>query len=341
MTRTSRALFDGFRAYSEQHHAAITLLVVCLSLFAGKIGLDAASPPPAQNWLAENIQNIKINDSSDYTFALFGDNKRSPTTFSRLLQQVRQDGEAHFAMDLGDLVAGGETEKYDDFFYQIRKHLNIPLLTAIGNHDLEDKGRGLYYQLLGPFYYSFKIGQDYFIVVDDADARRVDPWQRLWLESELQKAAQYSHRFVFMHVPLFDPRGFPYHHCLEPGAARALLELFKKYKVSHIFASHIHSYYAGKWDGIPFTITGGGGATLIGKDPKHDFHHYLKVRVRGERVHVAAVPVTTPDQKWLDGIGSMARGYVYEIVRFRGVEMVIFVLIGYLLGGFQTEKRDG
>jgi hypothetical protein len=231
-------------------------------------------------------------------------------------------------------------EKYRYFFTQVRKNLNIPLLTAIGNHDLAEKGRGLYYDLLGPFYYSFKIGRDYFIVLDNADERRIDPWQRLWLESELQKATQYAQRFVFMHMPLFDPRGFPYRHCMGAGPAQDLLDLFKKYKVSHIFASHIHAYYTGKWEGIPYTISGGGGASLVGKDPDHAFFHYLKVHVAGERVDMAAVPLATPDQKWLDFIGPMGWRSLYGMVRFHGVEMALFALMGYFLGTVFKKKEE-
>ncbi|MEA3487636.1 MAG: metallophosphoesterase, partial [Euryarchaeota archaeon] len=86
------------------------------------------------------------------------------------------------------------------------KTLNKPLLTAIGNHELTDQGRGNYYDMFGRFYYSFTVGETYFIVLDDADSKNIDPGQMNWLENELQKSTNYSNRFVFMHVPLFDPR---------------------------------------------------------------------------------------------------------------------------------------
>ena len=49
--------------------------------------------------------------------------------------------------------------------------LNKPLLTAIGNHELMDEGRGNYYDMFGRFYYSFTVGENYFIVLDDADSK--------------------------------------------------------------------------------------------------------------------------------------------------------------------------
>ena len=60
--------------------------------------------------------------------------------------------------------------------------------------------------------------------------------------------------------------------------------MFKKYRVSHIFAAHIHSFFEGQWDGVPYTITAGAGAKLYGADPQHFFYHYTKVTVKGDRV---------------------------------------------------------
>ena len=68
--------------------------------------------------------------------------------------------------------------------------------------------------------------------------------------------------------------------------ASRLAALFKKYRVTHIFAGHIHSYFTGTWDGVPYTISAGAGAPLYGTDPEHFFYHYLKVNVKGDKVQV-------------------------------------------------------
>ncbi|WP_457551730.1 hypothetical protein, partial [Desulfobacula sp.] len=130
---------------------------------------------------------------------------------------------------------------------------------------------------------------------------------------------------------------------MPPDAAHSLLELFKTNKVSHIFASHIHSYYSGKWEGLPFTITGGAGGELVGKDPGHDFFHYLKVSVKDGDVNIAVVPIATPDFEFLDRVGSMAWIYLYAFVRIHGIEFAIFLLMAYALTvafEFKNEK-DG
>ena len=63
--------------------------------------------------------------------------------------------------------------------------------------------------------------------------------------------------------------------------------------MTHIFAGHIHGYFAGEWDGVPYTITAGAGAPLYGTDPKHFFHHYLKVTLQGGEVQIKVQRIKT------------------------------------------------
>ncbi len=320
---------------ATEHPIGMGFLVLFILLFAFiEIWFDFARPP-VRDWLAKNLEQIKIPDKNNYSFAVFGDNKNSHLTFPRLLRRVSNDHEIKFAMDLGDLVFDGEMEKYRYFFKQVKRNLRVPLLTAIGNHELRENGRGLYYELLGPFYYSFHIGNDYFIVLDDANEKGLDLWQLNWLKKQLKDSISYKHKFVFMHVPLFDPRNSKiptpfFHHCLPRKSAEKLLKLFEKYKVTHIFASHIHAYYRGKWGSIPYTITGGAGAELVGDNPSHDFYHYLKVSIKGDKVDIKVVHIPTPDYNWADRIGSLIWIYVYAIVRFHGIQIALLLLIGYL-----------
>ncbi|NOX32145.1 MAG: metallophosphoesterase [Deltaproteobacteria bacterium] len=341
MIRILKASFKIFKTHFRNHPVAMGIFMFCAFLLIGIEVWFFFAAPPAKNWLSQNLQNIKNTNYDNYAFAVFGDNKNSHATFPELLREVSADKELSFAIDIGDMVFDGEMEKYRYFFRQVHKNMKIPLLTAIGNHELHEKGRGLYYDLFGPFYYSFKVGRDYFIVIDDANEKGLDQWQQNWLEKELQKAADYSHRFVFMHVPLFDPRGAGHHHCLPAEVAHPLLDLFKKYKVSHVFASHIHSYYTGDWEGIPYTITGGAGGELVGKNPDHDFFHYLKVSVKDSEVKISVMPIKTPDFEWLDRIGSMAWIYFYALIRLHGVEIAILLLMAYALAvAFEIKGPD-
>ncbi|WP_457552483.1 metallophosphoesterase family protein, partial [Desulfobacula sp.] len=207
MKHMIKKIFTIFNTHKKRHPIAMGVIMACTFVLISIEVWYYFAAPPAKNWIAQNLKRIEIKDTNAYSFAVFGDNKSSHSAFPELLQKVSRDPSLGFALDLGDLVFDGEMEKYRYVFNQLQKDMKIPLLTAIGNHELHEKGRGLYYELFGPFYYSFKIGQDFFIVIDNADEKNLDQWQRQWLENELKKASNASHRFVFMHVPLFDPRG--------------------------------------------------------------------------------------------------------------------------------------
>ena len=223
------------------------------------------------------------------------------------MRRVDEDPEIKFAINCGDLVPEGDKEKYRFFLGQI-DGFGKPLLTAIGNHDIKDKGRALYYDIFGDFYYSFATGNSFFIVLDNSGEVRFGQPQKEWLVRELEKARAARHKFVFMHVPLFDPRTDDTddagrvkvnykvsRHALEDETeARWAAELFAKYEVTHIFTGHIHGHHTGKWWGVPFTISGGAGGHLLLKDPEHYFFHYLKVRVTQNDVEIEVKKLPSP-----------------------------------------------
>jgi len=329
--RIIRHLLRVTKGACRRHPITMGLFFLCLLLSVAIEGWYRFSPLPAHNWLITNLKKIQVKDPNNFCFAVFGDNKNSYTTFNKLLRRVNRDHDIAFAIDVGDLVYDGEKEKYLYFFDQVTDNLHLPFLTAIGNHELREKGRDLYYDMLGPFYYSFHIGRTYFIVLDDANEVGLDEWQKIWLEKELQKAQGYTNRLVFLHVPLFDPRGGIYHHCLPEKSAKPLLAIFQKYHVSHIFASHIHAYFSGQWEGIPYTITGGAGGELVGTDPQHYFYHYLKVKIQGDQMKIAIKRISSPDYEWMDRLRDIIWLYLYAFIRFHGIELALFLLMGKLL----------
>jgi hypothetical protein len=264
----------------KQHPIKIVLAALCILAFIGITVWNAAAPVPFHNWNQREIARITVADPHDFSFAVMGDNKGNHSVFEPLLRDIAKDKEIAFAIDDGDLVDGGAIGHYRRFLSQVRENLAIPFLAAIGNHDLDDNGSNKNYQaIFGPTYYSFQVGQGYFIVLDAVTQAGFDKTERQWLEKELQQGQTAKVRFVFMHVPVFDPRGGAFHKSLPDNDQKDLLDLFRRYKVTHLFASHLHGYFSGVQSGIPYTVTGGAGGRLQGKDPEHFFHHYVKVDV--------------------------------------------------------------
>jgi 3',5'-cyclic AMP phosphodiesterase CpdA len=262
---------------------AILLIFSCLP---SAVGAETALLP-AQDWNLRNLQRLQALQPDTLTFAVLGDNRGNLPILEQLLRQMSRDPELQFAIHLGDMVEKGELPRYRRFVQSVRQNLPMPLLAVIGNHELAGDPEGTRYTgIFGPRDFSFRLESHYFIMFDDNAKSGPDAAQRRWLEGELQKARSYKTRLVFLHVPLFDPRGGAHHHCLPPQSARRLQVLFKKYRVTCVFAGHIHSYFEGRWDGVPYAITAGAGAPLYGKDPQHFFYHYLKVTLQGDRVQI-------------------------------------------------------
>ncbi|MFH1671919.1 MAG: metallophosphoesterase [Pseudomonadota bacterium] len=311
----------------RNHPVKFYSLIFCIFLLSGFEVWAHFSPLPAHEWNTINLKEIKVADPSNFSFALFGDNSNSKSVFENLLKLIDHDPDMAFAVSLGDMVHSGNKERYRYFLQQARDNLAIPLLTAIGNHELYGKGRALYHEIFGPSYYSFEVGKNYFIVLDDANGTGLDRLQMHWLKEELAKSRGHDIRMILMHTPLYNPRGI---HCLPEESSDDLIRLFSKYHVTHIFASNIHGYFQGRWKGIPYTVTGGGGTTLDGEDPNHYFFHFLKVRIKEGRVHVEVKHVPSIEYAGVSRFNYMAGLYIYAFLRFHGLEAVLLLIGGGL-----------
>jgi len=295
--------------------------------------------PRINNWNYYQLQ--KIDKTKDkFSFAVFGDNKNSVKIFENLIKRVNKE-DILFAIDVGDLVYDGGKEKFRFFVNQI-KRFNRPLLTAIGNHELRENGRANYYNLFGRFYYSFSIGNSYFIILDDANEKNLDPWQMDWLIDELKRSQDYKYRFVFMHVPLYDPRIGKYkvgHSLKDLPFAKSLNDIFDKYNVTMLFTSHIHGYYRGIWGKTPYIITGGAGAKLAGPDPQHNFYHYIKTDVSDNGIKYKLVKIKGPDFEFIDRLVYDAWIYIYAFFAIHFLDLII--ILGLICGFYIFKRNSG
>ena len=319
-------------------------LLLCILLLSSFELWGHFYPLPAHNWNIAKVHEIAVSDPSNFSFAVFGDNRGSKFVFENLLKLIDHDQDITFAINLGDIVQNGKKEKYDYFLNQVRRYLNIPLLTTMGNHELRGKGRKLHHAIFGPFYYSSQIGKNYFIVLDNADKKELDAKQKQWLEKELSMANSYNNRIIFMHVPLYDPRGGLHHHCMPKKSSEMLINLFMKYSVTHIFAAHIHGYFAGEWEGIPYTISGGAGAKLAGDDPDHYFFHFFKVCIKNGNMDIQVKHVLPSNYKWLSIFGyktSYSLFCIYAFFKTYEIELALLFIIGGLMAViYQSESRS-
>ena len=319
----------------------VAAFAVLILLATGALTLYAYLRRPNETeWNYKHVQQID-RSKKDFTFDVFGDNKNSVGTFKELIRDVNKDSSS-FAIDAGDLVFDGKMDKFAFFMGQARTFTK-PLLTAIGNHETYANGRGNYFMIFGGYYYSFTVGQSYFIVLDDANAKNLDDWQMQWLTQELKQSSKYRYRFVFMHVPLFDDRksGGSEHGLGDKSFAKQLNDLFDANHVTNIFASHIHEYDKGTWGKTPFIITGGAGAELEGGDPSRYFYHYIRVHVSDTGVSYTVVHLKTTT-----GFGRLVHDvwlYAYAFIIIDYNDIIAYVVGAYLVLFllYELEKRTG
>jgi hypothetical protein len=306
------------------------LLAVCLLSCGGVVAWRHGRPLPARGWIASNLESIDQQQTTPVHFAVLGDNRDSGAVFESILKDIARDEDVSFVVGLGDHVHDGDKEKYRYFLGQVREDLTIPFLTTVGNHEKRNGGRDLYGEVFGPLHYSFQIGPNYFIVLDNSSG--LGEAQTEWLTGELLKAQDFDTRVVFMHEPFSDPAHGISGHCMSEDDSRKLLDVFQRYRVTHVFASHMHGYWAGERQGIPYTVTGGAGAVLRGGDPEHHFFHYLKVSVGNGRVDAQVKRVATPPSyDWFGRHGYATCLAVSAFLRLHGIEILLLFLAAILL----------
>jgi len=233
-----------------------------------------------------------------FSFAVMGDNRGGNAVLATLLTRIRRNGRVAFVLNNGDLTQDGYVREYQRYL-DVLHASGLPVLSVIGNHEIPwYDGETNYQRFFGKSYFSFRYRNSCFIVLDDADEKGLAKQQIQWLTHELQQSQSCQNRFVFLHVPLYDPRKGAYrqgHSLHNLKAAQKLNDLFDRYHVTMVFASHIHAYFRGQWHRTPYIITGGAGAPL----QKGSFFHYIRVDVHGTQTHCTVIKVPAKDPGWL------------------------------------------
>jgi 3',5'-cyclic AMP phosphodiesterase CpdA len=241
------------------------------------------------------LLQIHSNETNKtFSFAVMGDNRDGDNVLAKIIKSINQDKDIKFALNNGDLVPDGYKDEFKKYLKLIQTSKK-PILSIIGNHELPwYDGESNYEHFFGKTDFSFVYENSYFIVLDSSD-KKITKKQYKWLKKELKKSQNFTNRFVFTHVPLYDPRKGEYtkgHSFDSLKQAKKLNDLFDKYNVTLLFCSHIHFYYRGKWQKTPFIITGGAGAPL--KDYKnYGFYNYVKVTVHNNDVEYKVIKIKT------------------------------------------------
>lgn len=287
----------------------------CLLLMA--IGSQAADPGPP------GLPSIPTGQP--FTFAVFGDNRgddtgQQPPAFLQVLKALEDEAPA-LVLDTGDMIYGHSSdegrvrEQWRIYREEIGRARRAPIFHVPGNHDIWDEPSArIYRELWGPTYYAFDCGNARFVGLDTETARgRLGEEQLRWLEQQLESSGQ-RNVFVFLHRPLFPVDGAIGSSLDEyPSERDRIHSLFVRNHaiIRGVFAGHEHLYSFQERDGVPYYISGGGGAPLYMAPELGGFHHFILVHVMGHRVEMELKKVAAP-QRQLEKPRPIARGEVLE-----------------------------
>lgn len=237
-------------------------------------------------------------DDRPFTFAVLGDNRgdslgnQSPI-FLRILRELSKESPA-LVFNTGDLINGFKEDEEAGLrqmwkgYKAATAKLGVPVFNVPGNHDVFNQlSSRLWKEYMGASYYSFDRGPARFIALDtETEPSRLSAEQFRWLEKQLAGAGE-RNVFVFFHQPLFPVDGHIGSSLDKyPQERDRLHELFVRHRknIKGIFQGHEHLYSFEERDGVPYYITGGGGAELYVPPELGGFYHYLLVRVGSGKV---------------------------------------------------------
>jgi len=198
--------------------------------------------------------------SQKLRFVVGGDMGTSPAMPILMSQAARQ--EPNFAVVGGDIAyAGDQLTNYTRWDVWLAgweeqmvspKGLTIPMVLAIGNHELRKEAQlsgtnslfyfGYFAQQPDRSYYSRKFGENFVIyALDSGHLSPHGPQQAAWLDAELEADLKFPFHFAVYHVPLY-PTKRAYDGGGSVAGRNAWLPVFDKHQLTTAFEHHDHVF---------------------------------------------------------------------------------------------------
>ncbi|MBL8025571.1 MAG: metallophosphoesterase [Fibrobacteres bacterium] len=241
---------------------------------------------------------IFLNAQESYRFVILGDRTGSAQdgVFPKIIDQtLKLTPSPLFYTNVGDQIQGYSkdtaelSEQWKEFDSEMKtiteKYKYYPIY---GNHDITyDNVEPYHNKKRGPSYYSYDIGPDRFIVLDNSrfnNPAKIDKAQLAFLKKTLNESKKVRNLFCFYHKPMFDatPR--------EP-IMDDLHKLFKEGGVDYVINGHYHRYNHGIRDNIHYVTIGSSGGRSDGKKKDGSIHHYAVVDVSAKEVNIKPITI--------------------------------------------------
>lgn len=224
------------------------------------------------------------------TFYILGDSQGYQGSLEEIIDAANEEN-PRFVFHCGDLTPFGQEIQYQEVLSHINR-LQTSFYTTPGNHDIRLGGKDRFAQHFGESSYSFDIDSARFTVFDSSEGD-VDEATYHWLENELA-SSDAEWKFVFTHIPPFDPRVNGTHSLLNSTTSSRLMALYERTNVTAAFSGHIHMYSDTIINGVRYVITGGAGASLAASEGEGGIYHYVKAEISSTGIELEPILLGTP-----------------------------------------------
>lgn len=223
-------------------------------------------------------------------FYVFGDSQGYQGGLEQIAISANQEG-VDFVFHCGDLTPFGQETQYLAVEAALSQ-FQMPVYTTAGNHDIRMGGNLRFLNHFGAATYSFDIWLAHIAVLNTSGAD-VSEAELLWLEDDLAQT-DLPFKFVFTHIPPFDPRSDQDHTLANLTTASRLMSIFEEQEVNTVFAGHIHMYNQTIRNGVRYVVTGGAGASLYAPPEAGGIYHFMNVTLTESGVSVEPVILESP-----------------------------------------------
>ncbi|MFW9770148.1 MAG: metallophosphoesterase [Candidatus Thorarchaeota archaeon] len=234
---------------------------------------------------------ISLPTDDSISFYVFGDSQGYQDgilEIAKIANVERPD----FVIHCGDLTPFGQSSQYSEVKSALDTFI-VPVYTTVGNHDIRNEGGARYLDEFGPPTYSFDLGSAHFAVFNSSGSD-VSESELAWLDEDLQQSDS-EFKFVFTHIPVFDPRTEQEHAMVNETTAERLMNLFEAHGVTTVFTGHIHMFNESVVNGVRYIVTGGAGASLYTSEEDGGIYHFVNVTLSDGVVEIEPILLSEPD----------------------------------------------
>jgi hypothetical protein len=247
------------------------------------------------------------SSTEPFTFLVYGDNRSDDVAHAGIVRAMVQ-APSDFILNTGDYVQDGSVEEDWQSFFDVERPLlrDRCMFACVGNHEIIDGAGANYLRYLGPvsdahgdgekpkLYGSFRWGTARFFLLDAMESFADGP-ERSWLDDELARADAESDlkwRIVVLH---HSPWSAGPHGGNRRVLSAGIPAVFAQHHVDLVLAGHDHIYERGFASGIPYLVSGGGGAPLYPIDhpipstrKAESVHHFVEAVVAADSIRIVA-----------------------------------------------------